>query len=264
MALDPRRRQKKLERKKAKDKNRKLENQRRDKLAAARETALIAVSPIYACRIQNCLETEGIAQAVLARELPDHRLATAILLVDSYCLGIKDAFYKILTRGEYQEIMDGLENSGSTRALDPAAFKLLIDDAIAYARRLGFEPHRDYFKGDFLFQAIDTSQCQERFTFGSEGQPLYICGPHDNAERQRQILATLRRTCGDGNFHYLTQVGHTKLERSRLRNSFDGDEAEEYLDDVLGDETYDDDLDEEDQAQDDEVIDAQFSDRKRE
>ena len=143
MSLDPRRRQKKIERKKAKYKERKVAAQRNEKLAAAREKALIAVSPIYACRVQSNLYTEGIAQAILARELPDHRLATAIYLIDAYCLGIKDSFYKILTRTEYQEIMAGLEKSGTTRALEPAAMKRLIDGVIAYARQLGFEPHRD-------------------------------------------------------------------------------------------------------------------------
>ncbi len=262
MALDPRRRQKKVERKKAKDKTRKVENQRREKIAAARESALIAVSPIYACRIQESLEDQGIAQAVIARELPDYRLALGVFLIDSYCLGIKDAFYRIVTRGEYQDFVDGLEASGKTRKIEPAALKRLIDGAIAYARQLGFEPARDYYKAELMLQAIDTSTCVEEFKFGREGKPYYICGPHDSAARQHQILGTLRRTQGDDGFDFLALIGSTQGQF--LPPNFKGDaESAEPLIEIIRNAPWADDEEQEqleDEFDDDEedVIDVPF------
>jgi hypothetical protein len=278
MTLDPRRRQKKIERKKAKEKDRKQDAVRRDKLLAARETALIAVSPIHTCRIQNCLSSEGVAQAILVRELPDHRLATAVILIDAYCLGIKDSFYKILTHAEYRELMDGLENSGTTRAIEPAALKQLIDGAIAYARQWGFEPHRDYSKAEFLLQAIDTSTCHEEFEYGRDGKPFYICGPHDSLDRQRGIVATLRRTCGDGMFHYVTRFGETRSANDDLEllrdvesqimqgldlhlRATESDADLELRGDVFRDEIYlGDELEDDDELLADDVLEAKFSD----
>jgi hypothetical protein len=40
-------------------------------------------------------------------------------------------------------------------------------------------------------------------SFGREGMPIYIQGPRDNTFG---ILTTLRRTVGDGNFHYFCQL----------------------------------------------------------
>ena len=36
-----------------------------------------------------------------------------------------------------------------------------------------------------------------------EGKPFYMSGPYDDIDR---VLATLRRTVGEGNFHYLVEV----------------------------------------------------------
>ena len=40
-------------------------------------------------------------------------------------------------------------------------------------------------------------------TFGCDGKPTYIQGPHDNAVN---VIQTLRRSVGDGNFDYLSQI----------------------------------------------------------
>lgn len=41
-------------------------------------------------------------------------------------------------------------------------------------------------------------------TFGRDGMPLYIQGPHDD---MFAIMTTLRKTAGEGNFHYVAGIG---------------------------------------------------------
>ncbi len=40
-------------------------------------------------------------------------------------------------------------------------------------------------------------------TFGHEGKPMYVQGPHDDAAH---IIRTLRRRVGDDNFHYICEI----------------------------------------------------------
>jgi hypothetical protein len=41
-------------------------------------------------------------------------------------------------------------------------------------------------------------QCE--LTFGRDGKPMYISGPHDDGEK---IIRTLRRGLGDGNYDFV-------------------------------------------------------------
>ena len=41
-------------------------------------------------------------------------------------------------------------------------------------------------------------------TFGRDGMPMHIQGPHGD---MFAIVSTLRKMVGDGNFHYLGQIG---------------------------------------------------------
>ena len=76
----------------------------------------------------------------------------------------------------------------------------LVLGAIGYARTLGFEPHHDF---DLVVDHLGEWSPPSTITFGYNGQPLYCQGPRDNAAA---LLATLNRTVGQGNYHYVLQA----------------------------------------------------------
>lgn len=69
--------------------------------------------------------------------------------------------------------------------------------AIEYARGLGFEPHRSF---DEVKAHLGPLTSPSRITFGKDGRPLYISGPHDNPG---SVIRTLERTAGAGNYNYI-------------------------------------------------------------
>jgi hypothetical protein len=73
----------------------------------------------------------------------------------------------------------------------------LVYGAVDYARGLGFETHPDFTPAAELLGSWSGSG---RITFGRDGRPFYIQGPHDNAQ---QVLRTLERTVGAEGFDYL-------------------------------------------------------------
>lgn len=73
----------------------------------------------------------------------------------------------------------------------------LVWGAVEYARGLGFEPHPDLRKAAGHLGTL-TDPCA--IGFGRDGMPVYVQGPHDDVD---QILFTLDRTVGTGNYHFL-------------------------------------------------------------
>ena len=87
--------------------------------------------------------------------------------------------------------------------MTPAAARKLTEDAISYARGLGFSPGADYKKASRVFGGITTADCDEQFRFGKNDKPLYIQGPSDSQARVGRILRVLEARCGEGGYHYI-------------------------------------------------------------
>ena len=78
----------------------------------------------------------------------------------------------------------------------------VVFGAADYARGLGFDPHPDFAKGASLLGEWESGSSD--VTFGRDGKPMYINGPHDDAYG---IVAKLRTAVGDGNYDSLIQSG---------------------------------------------------------
>ncbi|MEI8386345.1 MAG: hypothetical protein WCG76_01995 [Verrucomicrobiota bacterium] len=150
----------------------------------------------------------GIGQVVVCRYKSGGRVETGSFLVDVYCLGVKDAFFRTFDEGEFREDCLARYFPDGLPAPKPASWgRKLVEEAARYAASLGFSPHPDYKKGARVFGGVDASECDEEFVFGNEGKPLYVQGPYDGGAKADRILATLRAKLGDDGFHYIIPLG---------------------------------------------------------
>ncbi len=207
MGSDPRKRQKKLERRAAKRKEKKHLLVREQSAGLPERLTAAARFPVLYCGIGESLEPEGIAWVLLSRELPNGQVAAASFLVDRYCLGVKNVFAEVLGRSAYNsKYVQRMRSDMALRSVAPAEARKLLEEAVAYARGLGLSPHPDYPKALLLFGDVNPAESDARFEFGKDGQPFFVAGPNDTPERCQQIMAILRDTCGPGRFHYLLPV----------------------------------------------------------
>lgn len=150
----------------------------------------------------------GIGQVVVCRYKSGGRVETGSFLVDVYCLGVKDAFFRVFDEGEFREDCLARYFPDGLPAPKPASWgRKLVEEAVRYAASLGFAPHSDYKKGARVFGGVDASECTEEFVFGNEGKPFYVQGPYDGEAKADRILSTLRAKLGDDGFHYILPVG---------------------------------------------------------
>lgn len=145
----------------------------------------------------------GIVSVLVARQHRRGKVSVTGYLVDVYCLGVKDVLGP--------RVMDDCDLRAYVRryflvyeapalAAPIEMARELVWGAVAYARELGFEPHPDLEQASGKLGAWEPTGVVR---FGRGGTPYFVQGLRDNA---RRILATLERSVGGGNFHYLVAV----------------------------------------------------------
>jgi hypothetical protein len=156
--------------------------------------------PNWSGQDRDGTERPGMAAVLVARRRRAGKVSTCGYLVDTYCLGVKNALGPMK--------LDGRELAGFAREFFgafggesvPAPLELaqhLVLGAVDYARGLGFEPHPDFRAA---VGHLGPWQGPSAITFGDDGKPYYVEGPWDDS---RRVMRTLERSVGKDNFHFL-------------------------------------------------------------
>lgn len=173
----------------------------------------------------------GIGNLLIARRTPDGRLACAMFLVDVFCLGVKDAMWKIVAPAEFNSLRKELDAHGRMEEVTPEHFAKLIHRAADYGQSLGFPPHPDFRHAVRLLAGIDPSQCPTEFEFGQDGRPLYIRGPSGSIDDARFIAARIGQCGGDytvpSNLSEVPSEAISTLQGDDYRDEDDGHDDED-------------------------------------
>jgi len=148
--------------------------------------------------------TAGVVAVLVAAPQGQNRLSICGYLVDTWCLGVKNALgpKRVSTR-DFEAFRQHYFEPWRSRGV-PIPVELarhLVLGAVEYARGLGFEPHRDLRRAR---DGLGAWEGPSVITFGRDGTPYYTSGPYDDPER---VLATLDRRVGRGGYHYTVEVG---------------------------------------------------------
>jgi len=211
MALDPRRRQKKLERRRAKQRAKQRQQARRRAEGIAGQFRDAARFPVLHCCVAAEVFATGIGPVLFSRQSKGGKVAFATFLVDAYCLGVKAVIMNVLPRQRYDEMYEVMQQRYALKAWKPEAARKLIEGAVQYADSLGLPPHHDYRKAQLIFGDVDPSACTEQYQYGLDGKPTFISGPYDDPAKCRYVVEVLKESCGPDGFDYMIGgplVGH--------------------------------------------------------
>jgi hypothetical protein len=164
-------------------------------------------SPVYECLIPARLFEMGIGNVVVARKSHSGRLGVGFFLLDVFCLGVKNTFFRTFAEEEFEQIKLGRFGSENLIPLQPACARKLVEGAVAYARELGIPAHKDYRFTQKILLNIDPAGCSAVFQYGQDNKPLFVAGPHDTEARCQHIMNLLLKKCGVNGFHYLLPEG---------------------------------------------------------
>ncbi len=108
------------------------------------------------------------------------------------------------TLGDFEELIGHIEQNQAMRPIAPACLVKIVKGAVEYAQSFGFAPHADYRHASMLLEGIDPATCPQEFTFGHDGRPLYIQGPH---ESPAEVMAIVDRVQLAGGHYTLAFPG---------------------------------------------------------
>jgi hypothetical protein len=190
--------------------------------------------PLYKCFINEDWEENNMGNVFIVRKHVTGNVTTCIYLVDLACLGVKDTFFRFnVPFVEIEGIME--KNPVPFIEISYDMAHNIIYAALEFAEEYGFKPHKDFtsITSHFLEEDTDDIPIIE-IECGKDGKPMYVNSGYETAARQREILAQLERTAGEGNYHFLLR---TDADGNLHDNNEDGDEYD------------DDEYDEEDEAE---------------
>jgi hypothetical protein len=146
----------------------------------------------------------GVACVLIAAPERPSKLSVCGYLVDTWCLGVKNAIgpRRVSPReleAFKRQYFGPWESEGIPIPLELA--QSLVLGAVAFARSLGFPPHLGFRRA---LRALGSWEGPSAITFGMNGKALYVNGPYEDPER---VLATLERTVGRDGFHYNVSLG---------------------------------------------------------
>jgi len=229
MTQDPRKRQRKLEKRKAKQKAERRELARRQSQGLVGQLRSASAAPILHCMAAATIWDQGLGNVLISRQLGGN-VAFVVFLVDRYCLGVKDVFMNVVPRARYdRDLYDKLDEQTTLISLKPECARKLVEGAVANAFRFGLPPHSDYRTAKLIFGDIDAEACTEQYVYGKDGKPFFVAGPNDGPARCQQIMRALEDHTGPAGYHFITPLNDPEMNIEALADDDEFSEEDDPL-----------------------------------
>jgi hypothetical protein len=139
----------------------------------------------------------GLALVLVARADRHDRVVICGWLVDMFCLGVKNTIGPEVMRGRdvphFVRTYFMAFPAAGLRAPIALAEELVLG-AVEFAAGLGLSPHPDFAQTRAHLGELTEDRA---ITFGCDGRPLYVAGPHDDPI---EIMRTLASSVGTDGF----------------------------------------------------------------
>ena len=149
--------------------------------------------PIVECFITPDWEDCGECNIFVARQHTNGNYTVGVYLVDTFCVGIKDADYRFnIDDDEYTELKERFPGNFESVTYNEA--HNIIFGALEYAEDLGFKPHKDFGVAQYILEEDTDDIPLIEYEFGDNGKPHLIVNSRFEANR---YLPILQKAVGD-------------------------------------------------------------------
>jgi hypothetical protein len=177
--------------------------------------------PIHSCLVNEGWDEMGMAVVIVVRLRPKGTYVIGTYIVDTFCLGVKDTGWQFDVDDDHlKRLQEGMDLD-FTEIESDVAFNIIYG-AIRYAKQFDFQPHKDFATTQYILDAFSSIEDLE-LTFGKDGKPHYVQGPHD---KPLSIMQKLERKVGKDGF---TFIGES--DSMRGMHLFDKDEEDDFEED---------------------------------
>lgn len=172
------------------------------------------------CFINEDYDEFGLGHIIVTRLHKGGRKTVGVYLVDKYCLGVKDAFYRLrLDDIEYDDFIQTVSREYHLKKISYNEAHNLIYGAIEFADEAGIAPCKDFALAKYILEEDTEAIPLIEYEYGKDGKHLLVVGSQKEADL---YLPALRANLG-ADFNYIIED-----------NPFEAQEQEE--DDLFGED----------------------------
>lgn len=151
--------------------------------------------PIGKCYINSDWQEEGLAHIIVTRNRAGGNLVFASFLVDTFCLGIKDADYAIdFTREELDKMLTHFRSYHNLEETDYDKIHNIIYGAIEFAEEGGINPVKQFGVASYILEEDTDDIPLIEYEYGKDGKHFLIIGEDG---KERRYLNTLFDNLGE-------------------------------------------------------------------
>jgi len=145
--------------------------------------------PIKECWVTKDYKGLGIAHVIVTRQHTSGNLTFGNYMVDTFCLGVKNAMYKYnMPDYEYEDMIEYINSCEELAQITYEEAHNLIFGAIEYAEDLGIAPHKDFKLAQYLLEEDTDDIPLIEMEFGRDGKPHLVVNTRLEASRYTPAL----------------------------------------------------------------------------
>ena len=185
--------------------------------------------PIGKCYINPGWQEDGLAHIIVTRNRAGGNLVYASFLVDTFCLGIKDADYAIdFTPEELEKMLTHFRSYHELEEIEYDKIHNIIYGALEFAEEGGINPVKQFGIASYILEEDTDDIPLIEYEYGKDGKHFLIIGEDG---KERRYLDTLMAHLGD-NFSFVDLADELEMEESEgMRDLYEEKkrhESEEY------------------------------------
>ncbi len=166
-------------------------------------TEMPLLGEFLGCCLRGYKGNGGVVNLLVVRALTAGGARAAAFLIDLDCLGVKDAFWSDRSASTARRSLARLRAEGECQDISPSQARRLLEQAVDFARGLGFEPAGDYTGSASILGDVESATEEAAFPLPSLEKPNYFASPSDSSFKIRAVLETLLKSVGPEGFHYV-------------------------------------------------------------
>lgn len=187
--------------------------------------------PIGKCYIAppDWLES-GMAHVIVTRVRPSGNLVMASFLVDTFCLGVKDASYhENFTPYDFEKYLNNYKNSMGLEEISYNEAHNIIYGAMAFAEEGGVKPAKEFDPAGYILEEDTDDVPLIEYEFGKNGKHFLTVNPD---RKEMQYYHILKNNLGD-DFEFVMQddeeyyddddnAALSKIDSNAIKKALDG------------------------------------------
>lgn len=161
--------------------------------------------PIGKCYIApSDWQKEGMAHVIVSRVRPSGNLVMAIFLVDTFCLGVKDAdYYENITTSDFEEYLNNYKNGMELEEISYNEAHNIIYGAMAFAEEGGIKPVKEFNPAGYILEEDTEDIPLIEYDFGKNGKHFLMVNPD---RKEMPYYHILKENLGD-DFEFVLPYG---------------------------------------------------------